>query len=83
MERSIQAGLHATIPNMEEFQLYPFKTRNNSERCYLGIDWADIPEDESGEPFPLTCDFRGNGNDACTLDCGISKDIVRRYGFVV
>lgn len=83
MERSIQAGLHGTIPNMERFQLYPFKARNNSEGCYLGLDWADIPESQPGESFPIACDFRGDGNDACTLACGISKDIVRRYGLDV
>jgi len=78
MERQLQSLLHKSIPNMEEFQLYPFKTRKNSVTCYLGAPWSHIPigeeEKEEGVDFPSHCDFRKDGVDGCGLGCGASDE---------
>ena len=77
MERFTQAFLHSMFgEKMEEFALYPYKTRKNSDACYVGEPWENIPlhETETGPPYlsyPLLCDFRQTGHDECTVACGL------------
>ena len=83
MERDIQSALHGAIENMEEFQLYPFKTRKNSDSCYLNIPWSEIPKDPHEEEhnmhYPDGCDFRGNGEDSCRVGCRVSENVLRKH----
>jgi len=73
-ERSIQKALHDTLPTMNEWQLYPHLTTKNSERCYLGVSWKEVPT-------PNDCDFRCEGEDSCHLGCAVKKDVLKKYGF--
>jgi len=86
MERSIQFALHESVPNMEEWQLYPLKARKNAMICYMGTPWESIPRDKEHEerniPYDLGCDFRGNGRDACNAGCGVSTTILKNYGLI-
>ncbi len=87
MERDIQAALHESIPNMDEWALYPFKTRKNSNSCYLGIPWEEIPKDpDEGDKYninyPIGCDFRAEGEDTCRSGCRVSEDVLKRYGIM-
>lgn len=81
MERYLQSLLHKAVPNMEDYQLYPFKTRKNSITCYLNAPWKIIPLDELEKEgkvdFPRRCDFRCEGNDCCSLGCGVSEEFFR------
>jgi hypothetical protein len=83
-EREIQEALHGAIPDMERWQLYPFKTRSNSPECYIGIPWAEIPNNDMrmGQPgesdYPEMCDFDGK---QCRTGCRVSDEVLRRRGF--
>jgi hypothetical protein len=83
LERSVQYALHEAVPNMEDWQLYPLVTKLNSEKCYLGISWNDIPEDIGGmedAPFNTHCDFRNDGKDHCRLGCRVDESILKKCG---
>ena len=84
MERDVQAYLHGAVPGMDNWALYPFKTRKNSDTCYLGIPWGEIPKDPDEEKYnmnyPKGCDFRGEGEDSCRTGCMASKEVLRKYG---
>jgi len=86
MERDVQYALHESVENMGEYELYPLKTRENSDRCYLGILWGDIPEEPDEKKYemnyPPGCDFRDDGSDRCTVGCGVSDDILERYNLI-
>lgn len=84
MERDIQAILHEAIKNMEEFQLYPFKTRKNSDKCYIGIKWKDIPKDNDGldKSYNSSCNYRKDGLDECHAGCRVKEDVLRLYGLL-
>ena len=71
MERDVQSMLHKAIPDMEKWQLYPFKTRKNSKECYVGYPWSKIPLCPGEEEFPRLCDFRAFGEDLCYGRCGV------------
>ena len=77
MERDIQDNLHGKLENMKEFELYPHKTRKNSDCCHIGVPWKDIPVGECEEMYktnnPGDCDFRIDGKDNCALGCGIDE----------
>ncbi len=86
-ERHVQRWLHQTVPDMEKWQLYPFKTPSNSESCYLNIPWKEIPKDTSEihlqekyrSGVNYKCDFRCEGENSCTASCGISEETKRKY----
>lgn len=86
MERSIQFALHESVPSMEDWQLYPLKTRRNSGACYLGISWESIPRDPDNErknvPYEDDCDFREEGEDNCRAGCGVSEEVLRKYSLI-
>ena len=86
-ERSIQAGLHANVPEMEKWQLYEYKNRSNSDKCYMQIPWTDIPEDlffrSAKIRYQPNCDFRCTGKDTCTGRCGVKEEILSRHGLVL
>jgi len=81
MERYIQAGIHKAIENIEKFQLYPYRTRKDSDTCYIGVPWDNVPVGEGekmyGHNAPRSCDFRSEGNDSCRRGCGIEKSFFR------
>jgi hypothetical protein len=80
-ERDTQALLHNKIPDMEKFELYPFKTRKNSDRCYIGISWEEIPVSEEAKRLGMTYEPRCNfSNGACTAHCGVDEETLRKYG---
>ena len=72
-ERELQAVLHGAIPNMEDWELYPFKTRKNSSVCNIGAPWEIIPKDEEKQDYHMSCDFRCSGEDNCKLGCGADE----------
>ncbi len=76
-ERSLQFVLHSAIPEMEKWQLYPLKTRKNSSTCYIGAPWEIIPRDSQEVNYINLCDFRWDGEDNCTLKCGVDKKYFR------
>lgn len=86
LERDVQAALHSTMPNMEKWVLYPFKTRKNSEFCYLDIPWKEIPKDSDEEKYnmnyPPLCDFMGQGEYACTASCGVEQNVLIKLGII-
>jgi hypothetical protein len=86
-ERSIQAGLHANVPEMEKWQLYEYKTRDNSDKCYMQIPWSEIPEDpffrSAKIRYQPNCNFRCNGKDTCTGRCGVKEEILDRHRMLV
>ena len=86
MERDVQFALHTSLPNMEEWQLYPLIIRTNSKKCPAGIPWEEIPRsqyfDEERFPYDSGCDFRANQHDGCTAHCRVSKDIFKKYRLV-
>jgi hypothetical protein len=86
-ERSIQAGLHANVPEMEKWQLYEYKTRDNSDKCYMQIPWSEIPEDpffrSAKIRYQPNCNFRCNGKDTCTGRCGVKEEILDRHRMIV
>ncbi len=72
-ERNLQFILHSAIPEMEKWQLYPLKTRKNSSICYIGVPWEIIPRDFQEVNYINQCDFRWDGEDNCTLGCGVDE----------
>jgi hypothetical protein len=84
LERSTQFLLHnmVKIPP-ETWQLYPLIVRSNSERCYLGIPWEEIPIDLNYDvermPYDLHCDFREEGENSCRTGCRVSDEILKKY----
>jgi hypothetical protein len=79
IERSAQRLLHNSIPNMNEWELYPYMTRKNSTTCNLGIDWEDIPEENNVKGpewfgYQQNCNFREQGKKYCGFCCGIEKN---------
>jgi hypothetical protein len=79
IERSAQQLFHNAIPNMEEFQLYPYTTRKNSPYCNLGIPWENIPEEDHPEGLEWfgdqqNCNFREQGKKHCGFSCGIDEN---------
>lgn len=79
-EREVQGFLHASIPDMKKWELYPHKTRKNSKECYEGFHWKDIPIGESGESH-FECDYRVDGKDKCSFSCGftIGTNFLKEY----
>jgi hypothetical protein len=79
MERDIQRALHGYIEDMEKFQLYEYKTRENSHTCHIGVPWDKIPVDDNEKRYkegaPMDCDFRNDGEDACRLGCGVDQSL--------
>jgi hypothetical protein len=86
MERDVQAALHNSIDNMGQWALYPFKTRKNSDKCYLGILWNEIPRDEDEKRYnmnyPQGCDFRGEGENSCRAGCGVDEIVLKKYKLI-
>lgn len=87
-ERDVQLWLHNSVPNMEKWQLYPFKSPSNSDKCYIDISWKDIPEpneknirEEYRTGVNTSCDFRKEGEDGCGFGCGISHENIKKNGF--
>ncbi len=80
-ERSIQEALHGSIKNMNELELYPYKVRSNSEKCYIGIPWKEIP-DYDHDKEENRCDFRTKGEDSCCAGCGVKEDILKKYNLI-
>lgn len=89
-EREIQAWLYRSVPDMKRWELYPFKTPSNSENCYFNIPWKEIPRDNSEDVLKkeyrkgqnYKCDFRCNGENSCTGNCGISRETIKKYFYV-
>ena len=86
IERSAQNYLHRKIANMEDWKLYPYKTRENSERCNENMAWEDIPKEESQIKWfglQINCDYREQGNKHCKFSCGIdaNKAIATIYAY--
>jgi len=77
-ERNVQSWLHKAVPDMERWQLYPFRDRRNSKECYLEFPWECIAlseEERRGfQNYPPGCDFRCDGSDSCKHGCGIRID---------
>ncbi|MBR9677026.1 hypothetical protein GOV04_02700 [Candidatus Woesearchaeota archaeon] len=81
-ERNIQYELHRSIKDMQDWELYPLQTTENSQTCYIGIKWTDLPEPDDGEPYILFCDYRITGDDKCSAGCRVSEDVLKSYGLL-
>ena len=83
-ERAVQAAVHGAVPDMEKWQLYPFKTRDNSDSCYIGVPWSDIPDtDMFGQKekrrYSTRCDYKKG---SCTGRCGVSDGALAKVGVI-
>jgi len=79
-ERTIQIELHGILKNSGvtfNWKLYPFLARNNSNLCYMGVPWKEIPE-KGENRVDDGCNFR-NDKDSCTFGCGVERNIVEKY----
>lgn len=74
LERDVSRALNLPSENFKNLRLYPYKDRENSEECYLGISWKNIP----GIPnFPKLdmCDYRSTGEEVCNYNCGVDRAV--------